>query len=656
MEEKQKRSIKQKLVRQDRGSKKNQWGMTPQQIRKAFNKKAATDAPREKKRLVQRQPPLMRPVKAQRYAAPYKKPKLLLETPVVTSQLYAVYRTPSWFENTEKAEVSVIVPLYKSASVVRDLIKSWDIQNDGIRVEVIYVDDCCPHNSKDAVIAQWITRKDELSKPVGKILYSPENQGFGVACNIGARNATGDYLIFLNADTLVTPGWIRPIIRQLKKEDVGIVGNLQLKKKGDREIIDSGGSEWSWADSSFLHIGRDCYDGKRLQNSFYSNNCPKDLFELGEREMVTGACFGIRRSLFNEIGGFNPNYRIAYWEDSEICMVLREKGYKILYQPNSRIYHQGQHSNSGGHRFHEHNRSYFLNKWVNSGRIDRLVKDRRDYPPEVRSIVIRRQAAHGDVLVAAAVTPALKKMYPQAKIMFSTLCPEVLEGNPYIDKVIDERELSERSFQLYYNLDMAYEYRPRTNILDAYADVVGVSPKDCQLFLKTAPVQGLPDDYIVLHAGRTNWVGRDWSALKFDVLSNKLQKLGHKIVCVGTARDNRISCDLDLRGKTGIPQLAYVIQKAKMFVGIDSFPMHVAQTFQTPGVCFFGSIAPETRLLQNNMIPIVAEGLRCLGCHHRQLPPCTVTSTCETQFLDCVNQVSVDQTMRKIETVLNGQA
>lgn len=628
----------------------NKWGMTPDQIRKAFDKK--TEKPVSKTtKLVQKQS-VTRPIKSQRLTAPFKKPKLLLDVPVVSSQLYIPYRTPSWFESKDKAEVSVIIPMFRSSSEIKELIASWDLINDGTKVEIIFVDDCCPQNSKDAVLSKWLERKEDITKPIGRIIYSPENQGFGTSCNIGAMNATGDYLIFLNADTQVTPGWIRPLIRQLKKDEVGIVGNMQLKSVNGKDIIDSAGSEWNWNSSSFMHIGRDIYNGVRLQNPFSLTNCPKEIFETQEREMVTGACLAIRKSLFQEIGGFNPNYRIAYWEDSEICMAVREMGYKVIYQPNSRIYHSGQHSKSGGHKFNEHNRNYFMNKWTSSGRIDKLIKAKRLVMPDVKSIVIRRQAAHGDVLVAAAIAPALKKMYPGCNVMFSTICPEVLEGNPYIDKVIADEDLGERSFNLYYNLDMAYEYRPHCNLLKAYADVVGVPIEDCSLFLNTKVVENLPDKYVVMHAGRTNWVGRDWSGMKFEILAKQIQQDGHKLVCIGTLSDNKVTCDLDLRGKTNIQELAYVIKNAQLFVGIDSFPMHVAQTFDVPGVCFFGSITPNTRIISKKMIPVIANNLKCLGCHHRQHAPCVVTSSCETQFLDCINQVSVAQMMERIQEVI----
>lgn len=641
------KNIKQRLVR----------GLTPEQIRKAFDNKPEVRKIIKKQNLRQSTPQqavaYSRPSKATRVTSQHKNPRLLLDVPVVTSQAFIPYRVPEWFETKEKVDVSIIIPMYKSSTAISKLIDSWQLQqNDATKIEIIYVDDCCPSNSKDVVLSKWMERRQEIKKPIGKIIFSPENQGFGVSCNIGARYATGDYLIFLNADTMVTPGWIGPILRQLNKQDVGIVGNMQLKSFNATDFIDSAGSEWSWSTSSFQHIGKDCFNGKSISGPFALNNCPKEIFEVQEREMVTGACFGIRKELFKEIGGFNPNYRIAYWEDAEICMQVKELEYKVIYQPNSRIYHTGHHSNSGGHRFNEHNKNYFLNKWVNSGRIDKIVKAKRPNTPDVKSIVIRRQAAHGDVLVAAAIAPALKKMYPDCKIVFSTLCTDVVDGNPYIDKVVNDQDLSERSFHLYYNLDMAYEYRPNTNILKSYADIVGVSVDDCKLFLKTEPIGNLPDDYIVFHSGMTNWAGRDWSQIKFDILSSQLQKEGHKVVCVGTGRDNKVSCDLDLRGKTNIAQLSHVIKNAKLFVGIDSFPMHIAQTFDVPGVCFFGSIDPKSRLISDKMKSVVAKNVACLGCHHKQHAPCVVTSSCETQFLDCINQVSVGQMMTEVQNLL----
>jgi GT2 family glycosyltransferase len=653
MDSKQQRSIKQRLTRQakiDKASKTpyaNRYGMTPQQIHKALKKtKPSKVIVRGKK---ERTKPSPRPKKIHRSRRDNR--SLLLEVPNATIQHTVRYPSPKWFETTEKAEVSVIIPLYKSSSVLKDLIASWDL-NESLRVEAIFVDDACPHVSREHVLALWSRRQKELKKPVGKLLFNQQNQGFGVSCNLGAQHATGEYLIFLNADTVLTSGWIRPLVRTLRKPEVGIAGPLILKHGGIwKDTIDSAGSQWDW--DTFKHIGKEVYNHTPLTRPFSLDNMPKDLLQVQEREMMTGACLAIRKELFDQIGGFNPNYRIGYWEDSELCMAIREKGYSIMYQPNSKIYHKGSHSQSGGHKYAGHNTNYFRNKWVNSGRIDPLVDAPRKEPMKnVSNILLKRQSANGDVLVASAVASALKKKYPHCKIMFHTHCKGVIENHPHIDKVIDAYEVSERTFELFYNFDMAYEFRPQTNMLEAFADIVGVDVKDCELHLPTKAVN-VPEDYIVFHVARSKWAGRVWSPLQFEVLSANLRKRGRKVVCVGGAKDHRVTSDLDLLGRTTIPELSHVIKHAKMFVGVDSFPMHIAQAFKVPGVCFFGSINPATRLINDCIHPVTAPTIDCLGCHHRQPMPATVTVQCERDSMDCVNNVSQRMMFEKAEEVWN---
>ncbi len=591
------------------------------------------------------------------YRQPQKvEPNLLLDIPNNTTTHSTIYPTPDWFITTEKADVSVIIPMFKSQHVIKDQIKSWRTENGNIKVETIYVDDCCPFNSKDHVISFWKDQKDRLrGEKVGKIIKTANNSGYGAACNTGAGYATGDYLVFLNADTTVTAHWIEEIIKPFKEDDkMGIVGNLQLKQGGIWDgTIDGAGSEWIWDSMCFVHIGRHCFRNRLITEPFHPNKCPKEVLQAGEREMVTGCCFAIRKEIFKDLGGFNPNYRIGYWEDSELCLSAREEGWKVYFTPSSIIHHKLGHSDAGSHQFHNYNRSYFFNKWVTTGRIDNLIKSKRPTPlPQVSSILIKRRAARGDVLVASAIVPALKKKYPNCNITFSTDCPEVLIGNPFIDKIIRDADSVERQYQLFFNLDMAYENRPSTNILKSYADVVGVKKEDCELFINQIDMGDLPENYIVFHAGRTSWIGRNWSIDKFDELAKKL-KNQFKIVTVGSGGDGKITCDLDLREKTNIHQLAKVIARAKLFVGIDSLPMHIAQAVNTPGICFFGCINPETRILKSNMLGVTADKLSCLGCHHRKPIPCVVTSHCETGTLDCENLVTVDNMLNAIEKLIS---
>lgn len=581
--------------------------------------------------------------------------KLLLDVPIQAINNAVEWPTPSWFRNDENVDVSVIVPLYKSHEVVEGLINSWDLDNSGLRVEMVFVDDHSPSDCKRAVVDYWKKRQGELRTKVGRIYHNQTNLGFGGACNAGVWKARGEYVIIINADTLVTKDWIRPMIRLMERnQDIGIVGNLQIKKNGMWDgTIDGAGSEWDWESGTFMHIGRHIYKGRKIGKPMSPNNCPNELHSASEREMVTGCCMAFRRKDFMEMGGFDPNYRIGYWEDSDLCMRFREKGYKIYYQPASQIYHLLGHSGSGSHKYQSHNQNCFFNKWVNSGRIDKLVKavrPKRKTPLE--NILVRRQSAYGDVLVATAILPALKVKYPDAHLLFNTRCPEVLKENPFITKILTNEQVSERLFQVLINLDMTYEARPFTNILEAYADAAGVDVADCQTFMATQKVENLPQKYVVVHAGQTMWAGRNWTPHKFEAIAQRIAGHGYKVVCVGRKGDNKVTSHLDLRGNTTFAQLGYVIQNARLFVGIDSCPMHIAQTFNVPGVAFFGCIDPLTRLYNDSIVPITAKGLECIGCHHRKMPPVTSTNFCENGSLDCVGKVTIDNFWNKIEELL----
>lgn len=596
----------------------------------------------------------IRPVKQEKDIHIEESPVLLIDVPSVGTKLSVLYPTPEWFLFKEKADVSVVVPLYKSEKVVKDLIESWQADNDGLNVELIFVDDHCPNNTKNLIVQYFMPRKHEFPKGIGKLVFNTQNKGYGEASNTGAEYATGDYIIYLNADTKVTKGWIKPIYEAFVNDSkVGIVGNMQLKEGGMwHDTIDGVGSQWIWKEHCFVHIGRHCYEHKLLPYPWKPVEAPKDILVYGEREMVTGCCLAIRADLNKEIGGFNPNYRVGYWEDSDLCLTVREKGWKVVCEPNSVIYHKLGHTNSGNHSHHNFNQNYFWNKWVNSGRIDNLVKDKREHKKEIKSILLQRKGARGDVLVASYVANALKKKYPDCKIGFFTKSPEVLQNNPNITKVFSEVSFSERQFQLIYNLDMVYEFRPYSNILQCYADAVGVNIDDCVPFIGKEEFDIPYNDYVVVHAGSTNWVGRNWLPQRFEQIAKKLIASGKNVVCIGTLSDNLVSSQIDLRGKTNIGQLASVIEKAEAFIGIDSFPFHIAQAVNTKGVCFFGSIQPETRIYRDNMKSVSVNNLSCLGCHHRQPKPSVVTNICQTGTHACVNDLSVDFFWSKIEEVL----
>ena len=567
---------------------------------------------------------------------------------------------PDWFLTKNPVDVSIIVPMFKSHKVITKQIESWDLEDDGLTKEIIYVDDACPGKSHQQVVVDWENRLGDNRRSIGKILLNGNNVGYGYACNIGAQHASGKYLILLNADARVAKNWIRPIYDRFESDpQIGIVGNLQLKYDGQH--IDSAGSEWVWRVGTFEHIGRHSLEAQPTHEAMLWSDLPQRWRQAGEREMVTGCCFAIPRELWNAVQGYDLNFRIGYWEDSDLNLRIREIGYKIWFEPKSVIYHSPGHSGSGGHPFMSYNKEYFYNKWVNNGKIDRYVHDKRHKPIVVNSIYIKRTGAHGDVLVAASFAGALKRKYPNAMLTFATACREVVDGNPYVDKISythwsDTKKVARLSSQdLVYDLDRTYEFRPKQHILTAYAEAMGLQPEDSELFIKTIPFTKitLPPKYVIIHAGRTAWAGRNWHVEKFNEIAKKLKDRGFFVVAVGVTRDASLTnANVNLLGETSVFQLAHVIKECQYFFGIDSFPMWLAQTFKKRGVCFFGCVDPNLRLINKKILPVRAEDLECIGCHHEQTIPCIGTSNCKMKNLACEHRVTTDMFWNRVCEVI----
>jgi ADP-heptose:LPS heptosyltransferase/GT2 family glycosyltransferase len=616
-------------------------GLTPYQIKKAIygeNKKINLKTTSKPLGLYQKKIKINRKLEKHDSSS-------LFDVTYSTNQIYSQIPTPEWFDFTEKADISVICPLYMCS--LEDFIKSWDFFYEGLKLELIFIDDNCPWKTGEKLTKLWFERKNENSK-IGKIFIGSINQGYNACCNFGAEVATGETLVFLNPEGKLFPRSIFNLVKLLNQPKVGAVGGLHILEKEDT-VVESG-LEWSWEFDKFLPIGSQIYNNQKIQKPFQMNNSPSDIFQSGEKEAVSSNFMAIKKSLFKELGRFSPTINHQSWNDADFCCNIKEKKLNILYQQSARIYYKKIKTFD---KFENKSKLMFFNKWVNSGRIDFIVNNiRKESISQINSILIKRKMAHGDVLVAAAIAPALKKKYPKAKIIFDTNYPEVVQGNPWIDQVVTK--YSERQFNFFINLDMVYEYNPYKNFLQSYAEEAGVSVDDCKLFLETENVDfELPEKYIVMHAGNNFWAGRGWATIKFDQISKKLRKEGYKIVCVGTTSDHKpIYSDFDLRNKTSIKQMAHVIKNSSFFIGTDSFPMLVAETFKVKGISFFGSILPETRLITKTIKPISANDLPCIGCHHRKSIPCVSTVSCEIGVQECVNQITVDYMWTQIKNYL----
>ncbi len=157
-----------------------------------------------------------------------------------------------------------------------------------------------------------------------RVVALDENRGFAGGNNAGARVARGALLAFLNNDTRVRAGWLEALQAPLREEAVGMTA-ARLVYMHDPSIIDSAGDGWTrWGGAFKRGHGR-------LAEAFGS---PTEVFG------ACGAAFMVRRAVFEELGGFDEDFFLAF-EDVDLSYRARLLGYRCLYVPDATVEHAG---------------------------------------------------------------------------------------------------------------------------------------------------------------------------------------------------------------------------------------------------------------------------------------------------------------------------
>jgi GT2 family glycosyltransferase len=226
--------------------------------------------------------------------------------------------------------ISVIIINYKQKNYTEDCVKSVYDKLKSRPVEVIIV-----NNSPEESLEHLKT-----GYPGIKIIQN-ENRGYSQANNAGAESASGEYLFFLNADTVIKEDFFKRFIEEFKQKNFGAAG-LKLKNP-------DGSFQLSfWNENNFFNeIKNKSEENKfRIKDNRYIADKEKEYSRVKEVDWVTGAAMVMRKDVFEKVNGFDDDFFLFY-EDADICKRLNDIGLKNYFYPDCDIIHyKGENVNS----------------------------------------------------------------------------------------------------------------------------------------------------------------------------------------------------------------------------------------------------------------------------------------------------------------------
>ena len=218
------------------------------------------------------------------------------------------------FPHVDNPKVSVIIPVYNQIGYTYACLVSILEHTKDVSYEVIIADDVSTDATKDL---------DRYARGL-VICRNQTNQGFLRNCNNAAKAARGQYLMFLNNDTQVTEGWLSSLVKLIESDSsIGMVGSKLVFPDG--RLQEAGGIIWS--DGSGWNYGR-LDDPDKPEYNYV-----KDV------DYISGAAILLSNDLWKRIGGFDDRFAPAYCEDSDLAFAVRKAGYRVVYQPLSKVIH-----------------------------------------------------------------------------------------------------------------------------------------------------------------------------------------------------------------------------------------------------------------------------------------------------------------------------
>jgi GT2 family glycosyltransferase/glycosyltransferase involved in cell wall biosynthesis len=216
--------------------------------------------------------------------------------------------------------VSIVIPVYNALTLAKQCVQSIYEHGSALTFEIIVVD-----NGSAPDVEQWLLEEERTHANLRYMRYE-EPLGFARSVNAGADVATGDVLIILNSDTLVTPGWMDELHGVLMADLTLGALTPATNHSGEPAQMDYGTVDLP-ATKAIATFARCTARQKKPPSTLY----------LPQR--LTFFCVALRRSVWLEFNGLDEDFRVGNYEDDDLCLRLRVSGYRLGVARHVFVYH-----------------------------------------------------------------------------------------------------------------------------------------------------------------------------------------------------------------------------------------------------------------------------------------------------------------------------
>lgn len=218
--------------------------------------------------------------------------------------------------------VSIVIPTKDRYDLIKKCIDSILNKTSYKNYEIVIVD----NGTKEEKALQYLKELKTHNKIQTIRMEIPFN--FSKLVNAGVEKAKGDVIVLLNNDVeVISESWLKDLVCYVIRKDVGVVGAKLLYPDGKIQHAGVIIGIWGVADHAFKGVER---------------NNPGYMLRIElpqEYSAVTAACMAFRKHLFYEVNGFDEKNFPVLFNDTDFCLKVKEKGYKIIYTPYAVLYH-----------------------------------------------------------------------------------------------------------------------------------------------------------------------------------------------------------------------------------------------------------------------------------------------------------------------------